>query len=450
MRKEKIRLGAFLLPAGHHIAGWRHPSCDELGVHDFSVTVQCARALEQAKFDLIFFSDVTGIRFPDFRMVSHTARGTALEAITHAAALAVVTSHIGIVATASTSFYEPYNIARQFASIDHLSRGRAAWNLVTSPADLEAENYGMDRIALHADRYDRAEEYIDVVMGLWNTWEDGAFLADKKAGVFFDENRVHALNHKGKHFSVRGPLNVARSPQGHPVVVQAGGSDIGRSLGARTAEIIFCASQTLQEAQEFYSDLKERMKSFGRAPDDMKIMPGFCPIVGRDEGEARAKFEQLQQLIDPVVGVGLVSQMLGYVDLSKCDVDGPIPELPETNAIKSRQQLIVDLARREGLTIRQLYLRTAGARGHYQIVGTPAQIVDEMEERFMKYGADGFNIMPATTPGGVHDFVELVIPELRRRGLVQTEYSGSTLRGNIGTKPGPVTGVARHKEARAV
>ena len=401
-----------------------------------------AKRAEAAKFDLIFLEDGTGIRDADLRSSERTARSTHFEPVTLLSALAAVTSRIGLVATTSTSFNEPYNVARRFASLDHLSGGRAGWNLVTSATDLEAANFGNDTIARHADRYERAEEFVDVVLGLWNTWDDDAVVIDKASGQFSKPDGFRPLDHKGKHFEVRGPLNLSRTPQGQPVLVQAGSSGPGKDLAARTAEIVFTANQTLEEAVDFARDLKGRMARFGRQPDDLKVMPGLFPVVGRSESEAREKFEELQALIDPVVGLALLSRMVGH-DLSGHDPDGPVPELPESEGLKSRQQLMLDLARREGLSLRRLYLRIAGARGHSQIVGTPAQIVDEMEARFRAGGADGFNIMPPTLPGGLDDFIELVLPELRRRGLFRTEYEGTTLRSHLGSRPPAAHGPAR-------
>ena len=429
-----LRLGAFFYATGHHVAGWRHPSSDADGGLNFSRVLGWAKRAEQAKFDLIFLEDGVGIRDADLRSSERTARSTHLEPLTLLAALAAVTSRIGLVATMSTSFNEPFNVARRFASLDHLSGGRAGWNLVTSATDLEAANFGGDRIDRHGDRYARAEEFITVVLGLWNTWDDDAVVIDRASGQFSKPDGFRPLDHVGEYFKVRGPLNISRTPQGQPVTVQAGSSGPGKDLAARTAEVVFTANQTLDEAVAFYADLKGRMAAFGRAPDDLKIMPGLFPVVGRTEAEARDKFAELQALVDPVVGLALLSRMLGGHDLSGHDPDGPVPDLPEAEGGKSRQQLMFDLARREGLTLRQLYLRIAGARGHSQIVGTPAQIVDEMEARFQARGADGFNIMPSTLPGGLDDFVELVLPELRRRGLFRLEYEAATLRGNLGSR----------------
>jgi FMN-dependent oxidoreductase (nitrilotriacetate monooxygenase family) len=434
MTQGRLSLGAFFYATGHHVAGWRHSTSEADGGLNLARYVGWARRAEAAKFDLVFLEDGTGIRDTDLRSSERTARSTHFEPVTLLSALAAVTERIGLVATTSTTFNEPYNVARRFSSLDHLSGGRAGWNLVTSATDAEAANFGDARIARHADRYERAEEFVDVVLGLWNTWDDGAVIIDRASGQFSKPDGFRPLNHRGKHFEVRGPLNISRTPQGQPVIVQAGSSGPGKDLAARTAEIVFTANQTLDEAVEFYGDLKERMARFGRARDDLKVMPGLFPVVGRSESEARAKFDALQALIDPVVGLALLQRMIGGFDLSVYDPDGPVPELPEAEGAKSRQRLMFDLARREGLTLRQLYLRIAGARGHSQIVGTPAQIVDEMEARFRAHGADGFNIMPPTLPGGLDDFIELVLPELRRRGLFREAYEGRTLRAHLGSR----------------
>lgn len=436
MTRRQLKLGAFLYPTGHHVAAWRHPEAQADAGVNFAHYAEVARKAEAAKFDLLFLADSAGVRGNDLPALSRTATRyvAQFEPITLLSALSAVTERIGLVATASTTYNEPFHIARKFASLDHLSNGRAGWNLVTSSNEAEAQNFSRDAHPAHADRYARAREFAEVVRGLWDTWEDDAFPRDKDSGVYFDPEKLHILEHKGPHFQVRGPLNVARPPQGHPVVVQAGASDAGRELAAETAEVIFTATPTLAEAQAFYSDVKGRLAKYGREPDDLKILPGVFPVVGRTEAEAQEKFEQLQALIHPVVGLSLLSGLSAGLDLSTYPLDGPLPELPATNASKSRQQLVIDLARREGLTIRQLYLRVAGARGHWQVVGTAEQIVDQLEDRFVNGGADGFNIMPPYLPGGLDDFIALVIPELRRRGLFRTEYEGRTLRENLGLK----------------
>jgi FMN-dependent oxidoreductase (nitrilotriacetate monooxygenase family) len=433
-RKDKIKLGAFLLFTGHHVAAWRHPEAS-VGT-EFENYLQLARLAEAAKFDAIFFADSVAARLNDLDAASRKAHSGIypFEPITLLSALSSVTRNIGLVATASTSFSDPFNLARQFASLDRLSGGRAAWNLVTSSDPDAAFNFGHDQQVLHADRYDRAEEFADVVLGLWDSFEDDTFLRDKASGRYFDPEKLHRIAHSGRHFTVRDPLNIPRSPQGRPVIVQAGASEPGKELAARTAEAIFAAQITLEEATAFYADVKGRLSKFGRSHDDLKILPGIFPVVGRTHSEAQEKFEGLQELVQPEVGLNLISQLAG-VDLRNYPLDGPVPEQPPaTNAGKSRQALVLDLARRENLTIRQLYLRIAGARGHWQVVGTPEEIADTMEERFQNYGADGFNIMAPVMPGGLSDFIELVVPELRRRGLFRSEYEGSTLRENLGLK----------------
>ncbi|MBY4725786.1 MULTISPECIES: LLM class flavin-dependent oxidoreductase [Burkholderia] len=435
-RPGHLHLGAFLYPTGHHIAAWRHPGSQADAGVDFRHYVRLAQAAEAAKFDLVFLADGVGTRGDDVEFLSRTAHSyiAQFEPLTLLSALAAVTERIGLVGTASTSFNEPFHIARKFASLDHISGGRAGWNLVTSSSEHEARNFNRDAHFDHAERYARAEEFADVVRGLWDSWDDDAFVRDRAAGRFFDPSKRHVLDHRGRFFQVRGPLNVARPPQGHPVVVQAGSSPAGTRLAARTAEVIFTAQQTLDDAVAFYADVKGQLAAFGRDPDTLKIMPGVFPVVGRTESEAREKFDALQSLIDPTVGLALVSGLTGGFDLSAYPLDGPIPPLPETNASKSRQALTIELARRENLTIRELYLRVAGARGHWQLVGTPEQIVDQLEERFVRYGADGYNVMAPTLPGGLDDFIALVLPELRRRGLFRRDYAGHTLREHLGLR----------------
>ena len=445
--KRQIKLGAFLMQTGHHVAAWRHPEAQADAGHNFQHYAQLARIAEQAKFDAIFFADGVSVRDTDLNSLSRTARADHFEPLTLLAALSVVTEKIGLIATVSTTFNEPYNLARKFASLDQLSGGRSGWNLVTSSTESEARNFNFEQHPDHAVRYERAREFYDVVAGLWDSWEDDAIIRDQECGIYFDPSKLHTLDHKGKHFSVRGPLNVGRSPQGWPVVVQAGASEVGRELAAQTAEVIFVAHQTLEEAQSFYSDIKSRLSKYERHPDHLKIMPGIFPVIGRTQEEADEKFQQLQDLIHPVVGLSLLSGMTGNVDLSQFPVDGPLPDLPETNGGKSRQRLLFDLAKRENLTIRQLYLRIAGARGHQQVVGTPQRIADQLQHWFEEGAADGFNIMAPWLPGGLSEFADQVIPELQRRGLFRTEYEGTTLRDNLGL-PKPVNRYAQSEVRR--
>ncbi|XXX76333.1 LLM class flavin-dependent oxidoreductase [Sorangium sp. So ce134] len=448
--RKQLRLGAFIPATGHHVASWRHPDAQADGGHSFKHYRRVAQAAEAAKFDAVFLADSAALwgGASDVASLSRSAHSAAFEPITLLSALSAVTDHIGLIATVTTTYNEPYHLARKFASLDHLSGGRAGWNLVTSANQAEAQNFGLDAHVEHARRYERAEEFIDVVTGLWDSWEDDAFLHDKQSGVLFDPDKLHTLNHKGKHFSVRGPLNVARPPQGYPVRVQAGSSEPGKELAARTAEVIFTAQQTLADARAFYADVKGRLAKYGRSPEHLKIMPGLFPVVGRTQAEAQAKFDALQDLVHPAVGLSLLAGMIGGFDLSKYPVDGPIPELPASNGGKSRQALLLDLARRENLTIRQLYLRIAGARGHKQLVGTPETIADLMEEWLLNDAADGFNVMPPYLPGGLTDFITLVLPELRRRGLFRTEYEGRTLRENLGL-PRPENRFARRAAGAA-
>ena len=398
-RDAKLRLGAFLMATGHHVAAWRHPRAQADGGVNLRHYAEIARTAERAGFDMMFLADSAAVWDASPEALSRMARADHFEPLTLLSAIAAVTERIGLVATVTTTYNEPYHVARKFASLDLLSGGRSGWNLVTSANEAEAYNFGRDQHVLHADRYDRAREFAEVVTGLWDSWEDDAFLRDKESGRYFRPEKLHVLNHVGKHFRVRGPLNVARSPQGRPVLVQAGSSEAGKDLAAETAEVVFTAHQTLADAKAFYADLKGRMARYGRDPDHLKVMPGIFPVIGRTEDEAEAKYEEIQSLIHPEVGLSLLAGMLGHVDLSGYPVDGPLPELPESNAGKSRQALLVDLARREGLTIRQLYLRIAGARGHRRIRGTPTQIADQLQEWFEAGAADGFNIMPPASAG---------------------------------------------------
>jgi alkanesulfonate monooxygenase len=450
-KKKQARLGAFLPAHGHHVAAWRHPNTPADAGHDFQHYKRLALAAEAAKFDAVFLADIVSVNVPGNKTeaLTYSARGGHFEPLTLLSALAAVTERIGLVSTVTTTYNEPYHVARKFASLDHISGGRAGWNLVTSANAAEAWNFGRDHHLEHGRRYERANEFIDVVAGLWDSWEDDAFLRDKASGRYVDPAKVHVLDHQGTQFQVKGPLNVARSPQGYPVRVQAGSSEPGKELAARTAEVVFTAQQTLDEGRAFYSDLKGRLAKYGRGPDELKILPGLFPVVGRTQAEAEAKFQQIQDLIHPTVGLGLLGGMLGGFDLSGYDLDGPLPELPESNGGKSRQALLIEIARRDKLTIRQLYLQIAGARGHKQIVGTPETIADFIEEWLLNDAADGFNIMPPTLPDGLTDFIELVLPELRRRGLFRTEYEGRTLRENLGLSR-PVNQFAARAHAKPV
>jgi alkanesulfonate monooxygenase len=359
---------------------------------------------------------------------SHTA--TSFEPFTLLSALSQATEHIGLVATGSTTFDAPYHIARRFASLDHISGGRAGWNIVTTSNPDAALNFGMDDHMEHGERYRRAREFYDVVTGLWDSWADDAFIRDTESGIFFDPDKLHVLAHKGKYLSVRGPLNIARPVQGWPVIVQAGASDAGRQLAAETAEAVFTAQSNLAAGREFYADVKSRMEKAGRAPDHMKILPACFVVVGDTLDEARAKRARLDSLVNYANAIASLSIALGH-DASKFDPDGPLPEIPESNASKSGRQRAIDLAAREKLTVRELAQRLGGYSG-LAMVGTPQSIADEMEEWLETNGSDGFTVMFPYLPGGLDDFVDRVVPELQRRGIFRRDYEGKTLRENLG------------------
>jgi FMN-dependent oxidoreductase (nitrilotriacetate monooxygenase family) len=441
---KRLRLGAFFNPTGHHVASWRHEEAQADAGINFEHYRELAQTAERGKFDMIFLADNLCVRRAHMDALSRSAQYIAnFEPLTLLSALAASTKNIGLVATASTSFNEPFHVARKFASLDHISAGRAGWNLVTSGQQEEAHNFGRENHYEHRERYERAKEFAQVVTGLWDSWDEDAFVRDKASGLFFQPGKLHALNHRGKNFTVRGPLNIPRSPQGHPVIVQAGGSDDMIEVAAEFAEVIFCAPLTLEAAQKLYRDLKSAAAIHGRNPEQMKIMPGLSAIVGRTESEADEKYEHLQSLIHPIVAREILSTILGGIDLSAYDFDGPLPDnLAYTNASQFIFKSAVELARRENLSIRQLAMRMAGARGKAVIKGTPVQIADVMEQWLFADAADGFNIMPPYLPGGLNDFVDLVIPELQRRGLFRHEYEGRTLRENLGlTRP-----VSRYQE----
>ena len=428
---RQLKLGAFLMATGHHVAAWRHPDVPADAGLDFAHYKHLAQIAEAAKFDALFIAD--SLAAPIGEIASRMARSEHFEPLTLLSALSVVTERIGLIATATTSYNEPYHVARKFASLEHLSGGRSGWNLVTSDNAAEAQNFGRDQHIGHADRYSRAREFHRVVTGLWDSWEDDAFVRDKLGGTYYQPEKVHVLDHVGEHFRVKGPLNVARSPQGQPVIVQAGSSEAGRELAAETAEVVFTAQTSLAGAQAFYADLKGRLGRYGRSTDSLKIMPGVFVVVGRTESEAQEKYETFQQLVEPEVGVALLGRMLGNFDLSKYPLHGPLPELPLTDSgQQSRQALLTELAGRENLSLAELGRKIAGGRGHYSVIGTAQQIADRLQEWFEHGAADGFNVLVPHLPGGLEDVARLLVPELQRRGLFRTEYEGSTLRENLG------------------
>ena len=427
-----MKLGLFLAGTGHHIAAWRDPDVQPDANSSLRHYINITQIAERALFDFVFNADSNSSFGPDDPDIwQRTANAMRIEPLTLLGALSAVTSHIGLISTATTTYLDPFHVARMFATLDQMSEGRVGWNVVTSSAASEAFNFSHDKHAAHDDRYRRAAEFIQVAQGLWDTWEDDAFVMDKANGVFFDMNKMHMLHHKGERFSVRGPLMVPRSPQGQPVIVQAGQSEDGRELAARTAEVLFTVAQNLEPARAFYADLKARVVKNGRSPDSLKIMPGVLTVVGRTRDEAKEKFERLQALIPVELGVPALSEILG-MDLAPFPLDGPLPEVPPTNSQQGRQKVVIEMARAENLTIRQLYMRVATARGHRVVVGTALDVADALEEWYQGGAADGFNIMPQVMPAELSAFVEGVIPELQRRGLFRTKYEGRTLRENVG------------------
>jgi FMN-dependent oxidoreductase (nitrilotriacetate monooxygenase family) len=431
MRKSRqLRLGAFMRPVGIHTAWWRYPGAYPDANFNLTHLKRFARKLEQGRFDAFFMADHLAVLNMPMAALKRSATVTSFEPLTLLSALAMVTDHLGLVATASTTFEPPYLIARRFASLDHLSGGRAGWNLVTTSNPDAALNFGLTEHLEHGERYRRAREFFDVVTGLWDSWADDAFIRDVENGVYFDPERLHVLDHKGEFLSVRGPLNIARPVQGWPVIVQAGASEAGRQLAAETAEVIFASGNNLADAQRFYADVKGRMERLGRNPDNMKILPGALVVVGDSAAEARDKRALLDSLVHPDSGIASLSIALGH-DASSFDLDAPLPEIPESNASKSGRERIVARARRDNLTVRQL-ARIAGGYGGLSLVGTPAMIADQMEEWLEGEACDGFNIMFPYVPGGLDEFVDRVVPELQRRHLFRREYEGRTLRENLG------------------
>jgi FMN-dependent oxidoreductase (nitrilotriacetate monooxygenase family) len=430
-----MKLGAYISPGGHH-AGWRHPEADPNPSMSFDVMLEQTQTAERGKMDAVFFPDTiamngsTALANGDQRR-AYQGRCVFLEPVTLLPALAALTTHIGLIATVTTTYNEPYSVARRFATIDHISKGRAGWNLVTSQIEDESWNFGREHHMEHGLRYERAGEFYDVVAGLWDSWEEDALVLDKASGQYFDAAKLHFLNHDGKHFKVRGPLNVTRTPQGRPVVAQAGSSNTGRDLAARTADIVFTAQGSLKESQDFYIDVKSRAALHKRSPDSLAVMPGLLPIVGGTEEEAQRKLRNLQDMLSDELALSSLKLYTGDVDLSQYPLDGPLPELPLVNTAQSRQKMLIEMGR-SGKTIRDIARYFAVNNGQNFIAGTPAQIADHMQHWVNGKGADGFNILAPFMPTPLRDFVDHVIPELQRRGAFRTDYESDTLRGNLG------------------
>ncbi|RVT99300.1 LLM class flavin-dependent oxidoreductase [Rhodovarius crocodyli] len=433
MTSRSMKLGLNLVANGAHGGGWRMPDSLLGSAMDIGMWKTLAKEAERAKFHLMFWADGMAVRSSakDDTQLSYDSRIDVFEPMTLLSALSAVTEHMGYIATVSTTYYEPFTVARLFASLDHISEGRVGWNVVTSWSEQEALNYNRDKHMEHGARYRRAQEFVDVVFGLWDSYEDDAFIRNQATGQYFDPAKIHVPDHKGEHFKVRGPLNARRPIQGYPVIVQAGSSGPGQDLAGRIAELVYTMQKSLPEAQAFYAGVKEKVVAHGRRPEHSLIMPGMMPIMADTMQEARDLQEQLQELIHPQLGLAALYPSFG--DLSGYDLDAPVPALnADTNSLKSEHaKLARQLAANQGLTIRQL-INQRSASGHHVIVGTPESIADEMTEWFLGHGCDGWNILPPYFPGPVRDIFEKLIPALQRRGVFHTEYEGKTLRENLG------------------
>jgi alkanesulfonate monooxygenase len=432
---RQMKLGAFMRPTTIHTGAWRYPGAYQDANFNLGHITHFAQRLEDAKFDAFFMADHLAVLNMPVEALKRSHTVTSFDPLTLLPALAVQTKRLGLIATASTTFEPAYMIARRFASLDHISGGRAGWNIVTTSNPDAALNFGLDEQMEHDERYARAREYYEVVTGLWDSFADDAFVRDVDSGVFFDPEKMHVLNHKGRYLSVRGPLNIARPVQGWPVIVQAGASEAGRQLAAETAEVVFAAGGRLADDQAFYSDVKSRAEKAGRHPEAIKILPGAFVVVGDSDDEAREKRFKLDSLVHYQSAIASLSIALG-ADASKFDPDGPLPDIPETNQSRSGRARTVGLARREGLTVRQLAQRLGGYAG-LAFVGSVKTVADQMEQWFVERGCDGFNVMFPYVPEGLEDFVSKIVPELQKRGLFRREYEGPTLRDNLGLKRPP-------------
>jgi FMN-dependent oxidoreductase (nitrilotriacetate monooxygenase family) len=427
---RQLHLGAFMRPVSLHTGSWRYPGAYPDANFNFAHLARFAQTLERGRFDAFFMADHLAVLNMPVNALKRSHTVTSFEPFTLLSALSAVTGRIGLVGTASTTFDEPYHVARRFASLDHISGGRAGWNLVTTANPDSALNFGLDEHVEHGERYRRAREFYDVVTGLWDSWSDDAFVRDVESGIFVDPEKVHVLDHKGEHFRVRGPLNIARPVQGWPVVVQAGSSEAGRQVAAETADAVFTAQPNLEAGKRFYADVKGRLDKLGRPREHLKILPGAFVVVGDSLEEAREKRALLDTFVHYDSGIASLSIALGH-DVSGFDPDGLLPDIPESNASKSSRERVVNWARAEQLTIRQLAQRLGGYSG-LEMVGTPAMIADQMEQWLVEEGSDGFNVMFPYLPAGVDEFVDKVVPELQRRGIFRREYEGSTFREHLG------------------
>jgi FMN-dependent oxidoreductase (nitrilotriacetate monooxygenase family) len=437
--RRKMKLGLSLGSIGYHYAAWRHPDVPADGDMSFAHLARCAQIAEEGLFDFIFLADVAAVRnLDDPRIAREREQGhVKLEPLTLLAGLAAMTSRVGLVATASTSFQDPFHLARKLASIDHISSGRVGWNLVTSTSPDEARNYGQTGTQDSATRHARARECLQVVNGLFDGWEPGVFPRDRISGVYMDRTKLHRLEHRGAHFQVRGPMDVDRPPQGRVPIITAGASDNAQDLAAEVADMVYGGQPTLEGARAYYASVKGRLPRYGRSPDSLRMMPGIMPCIGRTKQEAEDKFGALQERLHPLVGHGMLV-INHFPDLRDCDIDAPMPEVSmsrehETAGREPELTLaLMERAKREKLTIRQVFEVISRGFWHFGTIGTPVEIADTMEEWFTTGAADGFIIQPPYTPGAAEDFVQMVLPELRRRGLFRSAYEGTMLRENLG------------------
>jgi FMN-dependent oxidoreductase (nitrilotriacetate monooxygenase family) len=437
-KRKSIKFGAIIHGVGGNISAWRHPEVPADASVNLDFYKRQAQTAEAGKFDLVFIAD--GLYINE-KSIPHFLNR--FEPITILSALAAVTSKIGLVGTLSSSYAEPFTVARQFGSLDHISGGRAGWNVVTSPLEGSANNYSKKEHPTHDERYKIAEEFLEVTRGLWDSWEDDAFVRDKEAGVFFDPSKMHRLDHKGEYFSVQGPLNIARSKQGHPVIFQAGSSESGKRLAGKAADAVFTGHENIEEAKAFYKEVKERTVAEGRSVDDIAIFPGIGPIIGRTEEEAERKYQEIAELVSIENALNYLGRFFEHHDFSQYPLDEPFPDLGDlgSNSFRSGTDKIKQNAKAHNLTLRQVALQSATPRG--QFIGTPEKIADLIQQWHEEEAADGF-IIHSSIPTGLNDFVELVVPILQERGIYRTEYESDTLRGNLGL-PIPENRYAKQK-----
>lgn len=434
--RRQMSLAVHFHPTGHHVAAWRHPRAQIDAGSNAAHYLQLAQTAERGKFDLIFLADSLAIRPGDLRANGRWPQYMAyFEPLTLLAAMSAVTSRVGLVATASTSYTEPFNLARYFGSLDHLSGGRAGWNVVTTGNAASSRNFGREDHYAHEERYGRAGEFVDVVRALWDSWDDDAFVMDRESGRYFIPEKMHWLRHRGENFSVEGPLHMRRPPQGHPVLFQAGTSETGRETAARIADVVFVQQQSAETCREIRRNIRARMPKYGRSPDELRLMPGMAVIVGRTDEEAQEQLAWLQSRIHPDVGNAILSAELAYTKLPELDPDKPFPislipggELASRTTVRNLRAIV----EQENPTVRELWQRFSSARGSHQLVGTPRRIADTLQDWLETEAADGFIIQPAVLPGGLDDFVGMVVPELQRRGIYRQDYQGPTLRDHLG------------------